>query len=77
MIFKCGLTQEELDAKKLAEELHITAMKEWHDHFAWLPVEVEKGKCVWLESIERRAVCFRKSYGVIRPSLWEYREKAK
>ncbi|MDR5008266.1 hypothetical protein RGK87_04490 [Agrobacterium fabacearum] len=27
----------------------------WHRWFAWFPVRVSSGECVWLEYVERRA----------------------
>lgn len=57
MRFKCGKTQEELYAEW-----------EWHDWFAWRPVSVDLGKCVWFETIQRKKA--------IHPWIeWEYRFK--
>ena len=50
MRFNCGITNEEWQKR----------VKEWHRHFAILPVTVEVREdgsrvCAWLETVERRA----------------------
>ncbi len=31
----------------------------WYPWYAWHPVEVEDGRLVWLQRIERKQVCYR------------------
>lgn len=74
MKFKCGLTQEECDAK--AEARYNALDKDWKPWFAWFPISVAEGKCRWLEWVERK----RRFYWF--PDVktlwifgWEYRDK--
>lgn len=69
MKFTCDSRKraQNIIAKRKAKE---NALKRWHPHFAWLPVELEDGTCRWLETVWRRGT----------PStlegvwLWEYDE---
>jgi hypothetical protein len=70
MKFRCGPTQAEQDAKDAAE-------LEWRDYFAWWPVEVEKGDCRWLETIERRRAHYRDGLFALIYDQYEYRAKEK
>lgn len=52
---------------------------EWHQWFAWLPVDTECGNRVWMESVERRWNV-KKNFRVIDPydpgdydGGWDYR----
>ena len=47
-------------------------LTDWHSWFAWHPVTMPSGVCVWLEKIERKGH-FSSGYG---GDLWtyEYRE---
>lgn len=47
MRFKCRATREERVLE--AEEL-----KRWRRWFAWRPIRMSWGDCVWLETVERR-----------------------
>lgn len=47
MRFKCRATYEE-------RVLEAEDMKRWQRWFAWRPVMMPWGECVWLETIERR-----------------------
>lgn len=47
MRIKCGKTKEEIKAK-------VDRLNKWHRWFAWYPMSVERGRCVWLETIERK-----------------------
>jgi hypothetical protein len=68
MIFKCGITFEEM----------VKRWEQWHDFFAILPVTVHVDNngnrtCAWLQTIQRK----RKTVGVGMGAHWvdEYRMK--
>ena len=44
MKLNCGLTPE----------TNILRTKEWHDWFAWRPVQVADNDCRWFETVQRR-----------------------
>ena len=47
MRFNCGLTKEELEA-------WLNSRCDWHKKFAWFPVRIRSGLCVWLEHYEAK-----------------------
>lgn len=55
MKFNCGKSREQRlrDAFVVAEK-NAEAARNWHKHFAWLPVRVAEGDCRWLEFVMRR-----------------------
>ena len=58
MKFNCGLTREEKDKLREAEDSRIwneiyNYITQWHDWFAWYPVRVGSKDCRWLETVER------------------------
>ena len=58
MKFNCGPSESERYAAWLKEALPraragCKALKNWHPHFAFLPVRIGES-CYWLEWIERR-----------------------
>lgn len=42
----------------------------WHKWFAWYPVTVEDGNCIWLEYVARCRV-----FGGRGDDYWSYRER--
>lgn len=59
MKFNCGLSRAEkrkIRYDKRVEELlaGASALKQWHDHFAWWPVRIDTNDCRWLEVVERK-----------------------
>ena len=57
MRFKCGLTEEELYQREKDKfekmcQWYRENINVWKRKFAWLPVEIEPGTCVWLEPYE-------------------------
>jgi hypothetical protein len=65
MKFDCGLTKEE------KQELDICRYSNWHEWFAWFPVQVGYRDCRWLEVIERKGRAME-TWDGIRWN-WEYR----
>lgn len=69
MRFKCGPTRAEGEAE-------LKRLLSWQPTFAWLPVEVGEGVCVWLERVEQRhSGAYLSAYdNVARTGLWvDYR----
>ena len=57
-------------------EAELKRLLSWQPTFAWFPVEVGNGACVWLERVERRySGAYLPDYdNVARTGLWvEYR----
>ena len=52
MIYNCDMRKEK-KAERLADD--ICQRAKWHRRFAWLPVKLYRGTCVWLEFYEIRA----------------------
>lgn len=48
--------RKERKRKKQEDALvkQIMYERSWHTWFAWYPVRITLGKCVWLETVERR-----------------------
>ena len=58
MKFNCGVTPNEkcaLAEKKIEDTVKF--LQEWHDFFAWMPVRIGSGDCLWLETVERKCRC--------------------
>lgn len=90
MQFKCGKTDEEMEADRKArydEGYRLTTT--WTKRFAWLPTTIRPGKCVWLEYYERKLESVRSrlstyntpytiadaiTYGYARYYRWQKRE---
>lgn len=43
--------------------------EEWHRWFAWYSVELEDGRCAWLEYVERKLT----GYSIDYVACWRYR----
>lgn len=67
MKFKCGLTKEEAEQKRL--EI-IEDRETWKTKFAWLPVQIEPGVCVWWEDYEIRELLVDPNYPIRYPFAW-------
>ena len=66
MKWDCGPTREERNA---AEKARI---EQWHSFFCLWPRRVGPSDCRWLETIERRCICWRyREFAWV----WEYRAK--
>lgn len=54
MIFKCGLTLEEEQQEHIED---VERFKQWALNgqvvFAWFPVTIKQGRCVWLEKVKK------------------------
>lgn len=62
MKFDCGLTPlEKHNIKILERKKMIKEQMEWHDYFAWLPVQIASRDCRWLETIEVRFVPYKEA----------------
>lgn len=51
MKFNCGLTRDEKHTLEWNERLR---RENWHDWFAWYPVQVASCDCRWLEVVQRK-----------------------
>lgn len=51
MRFNCGLSYKEKEDRLFKK---AQPLRKWHSWFAWWPIRVETGQCVWLEKIERK-----------------------
>jgi len=72
MRFNCDALKEWVESKDIRRYEKLT---KWRKKFAWIPVKICKGCCVWLEFYE---VKFNGSYEYYRHfraerSLYEYR----
>lgn len=57
MKFNCGLSKKE--RKERGNEAYakeLLRITDWHDVFAWKPINIGLGNCRWLETVERRYV---------------------
>jgi hypothetical protein len=65
MRFRCKPTLAESEAK-------LKRLLSWQPAFAWFPVEVDDGICVWLERVEQRHPGAYISDGdnAVRSGLW-------
>jgi len=52
MRFKCSPSRH--TDKDVVKDILVTHLRNWHSWFAWYPVSVESGVCVWWERVERR-----------------------
>jgi hypothetical protein len=74
MKFKCGKTLAEQKAAEAKEKVAEAARREWHSWFAWHPVNVAPGVCVWLEVVNRKRISYE-SWVDCSPETveeWEY-----
>ena len=46
-------------------------LREWHSPFAWIPVQMDDGKWVWLERYKRRLIKEKRGYGLSITCEWE------
>lgn len=70
MRFHCGPSiWERLNTWATERERRRAAKMLWHPWFAWRPVRMIDGECVWLEKIQRRVNYYRALCG---GACWAY-----
>ena len=69
----------EIDTFKFSQDNTIRTRKGWYAWFAWYPVRLEDGKCIWLEKVNRQDTWWSQGHwgGMDHYNVVEYKRYSK